>query len=206
MLWPSECVMAVKAPYSTASLNRKGNKNLQVQLDEDFLRLEEELDTIPGKTAAMLRLERFSAWYGQKAYNRPSYLAEIDRLNVKKLGQWVHRVDMDKVKWRYRLLHTFNPLSAKMPIVRFVRNEWEMSITPTEFLKRFPNEGLGGWTPEQWERYCSRDVRHGNRKRDRAEREKDRQAERKSRVATSADEEEEVVLVDRWSVDEWHRY
>ena len=65
MLWPSECVMAVKAPYSTASLNRKGNKNLQVQLDEDFLRLEEELDTIPGKTACMLRMERFSACVSQ---------------------------------------------------------------------------------------------------------------------------------------------
>jgi len=81
----------------------------QRQLDEIFIGLDLALDLLPGDTANMLRLDRFSSWYVDKSRSEPHYENELERI-IKSLSS--HRVKERKIfslYERYSGMIVFNP-------------------------------------------------------------------------------------------------
>jgi hypothetical protein len=55
------------------------NYSTQKSLDTNFLRFDNALDDLPGPTARMLRLERFSSWFEDGLRSESKYLYELER-------------------------------------------------------------------------------------------------------------------------------
>lgn len=66
----------------------------QRQLDEIFIGLDLALDILPGDTANMLRLDRFSSWYDDKSRSESHYEKELERI-IRGLSS--HRVKERKI-------------------------------------------------------------------------------------------------------------
>jgi hypothetical protein len=71
---------------------------------------EDPPDMLPGRTAGMLRLHRFSTWYDSNGIS--TYLKELERIssNVK--------IKLHMLKERYILMLVFYPLSTVMQRIR----------------------------------------------------------------------------------------
>src|SRR5271168_1559746 len=50
----------------------------QKSLDKNFLQFDNALDDLPGPTACMLRLERFSSWFEDGLHSESKYLDELE--------------------------------------------------------------------------------------------------------------------------------
>ena len=85
---------------------------LQERMDITFTDLDLELDMLPGATADMLRLDRFSAWYTDEAGGESPYEKEYERI----IKSWPHGKDfrdekVEKLNWRYGIMRALNPRS-----------------------------------------------------------------------------------------------
>jgi hypothetical protein len=82
----------------------------QKYLDSTYISFENLLDMLPGRTAGMLRLHRFSTWYDSNGTS--TYLKEVERIssNVK--------IKLHMLKERYILMLAFYPLSTVMQRIR----------------------------------------------------------------------------------------
>jgi hypothetical protein len=82
----------------------------QKHLDSTYVLFEDPPDMLPGRTAGMLRLHRFSAWYDSNGIS--TYLKELERIssNVK--------IKLHMLKERYILMLVFYPLSTVMQRIR----------------------------------------------------------------------------------------
>jgi len=83
-------------------------------LDKVSHHLDAALEVVPGLTANMMRLERFSSWYDNEIYGRSKYLDELERIYKNAEGRTGNPWNIAELKWRYRLMAALNPLSAKM--------------------------------------------------------------------------------------------
>ena len=85
---------------------------LQERMDITFTDLDLELDMLPGPTADMLRLERFSGWYADEAGGHSPYEREYGRILSSWTG-WKQSRDKvaQKLNWRYGVMRALNPRS-----------------------------------------------------------------------------------------------
>lgn len=146
----------------TADGSTWGDAYTAATLEENFLNLHFVLNGLRGRTADMLRLERFADWYETSGEFRGAsrFLDELERVMAEDLGEegglslFGNKVAL--VKWRWRLMVAFNPCSAKMQ--RAMRREkgwFGYMLTGRGVLSRCGNYSctLSEWTKEQWNRY-----------------------------------------------------
>jgi hypothetical protein len=182
--------MKMKEPFGTYNQeNQEGRHSdnaIQNTLDLQFVKLEGKLDSISGFTADKMRLERFSSWYDNQFQGKSKYMDELDRIlksesldEARKMGCTL------ALKWRYRLMAAFNPLSSKMQRMRFQEHQHENSINTADIQSSFPD--CGPWDISEWEEYAKREERLYY-----------------SRMGTEG--VPDVVKNDGWDRAEWHRY
>jgi hypothetical protein len=127
-----EFKMMISKPYGTSLDAEEGNlygdNTIQKRLGKSFSNLDCALDILRGRTANMLRLRRFSSWYDDNHFRKSSYMDELERgaLNLEHDTQ-VFQESAD-IRWRYRLMVAFNPLSAKMQKLRSISKICEHSM------------------------------------------------------------------------------
>ncbi|KAL8725348.1 MAG: hypothetical protein Q9166_007408 [cf. Caloplaca sp. 2 TL-2023] len=86
---------------------------LQEQMDELYVRLDLDLDSLPGPTANMMRLERFSSWYTGKIGGESKYEKEYERI-FKTWPDFAFIPSMIAgLHIRYLDMRAFNPKSLK---------------------------------------------------------------------------------------------
>jgi hypothetical protein len=138
-------LMESKMPFSTylndeGGDGRLGGAELQRCLDWVLIGLDTALDSLTGPTAKRLRLGRFSSWYKDEIYGESKYLDELERISKTDLMRpHIYTAKTIQLKWRYRLMAAFNPLSVKMQKMRFEEGFYEHSLTPFSLESEFPN-------------------------------------------------------------------
>lgn len=90
--------------------------NLQIDQDKISMNLDIELDVLPGSTARMMRLERFSSWFTDGLDSESKYERELERI----LRTWrrAHGTDWntpDHIRLRYAAMLAYNPRSLFHP-------------------------------------------------------------------------------------------
>jgi hypothetical protein len=68
-------------------------------LDNVFHHLDAALDFVPGLTANVMRLERFSSWYDNEIYGKSKYLDEMERIYKNAEGRTGNPGDIAELKW-----------------------------------------------------------------------------------------------------------
>jgi hypothetical protein len=66
-------------------VRKRVSDSTQKYLDNTYVEFEDSLDSLPGRTAALMRLHRYSTWYDSNGNGKSAYLEEMERLssNVK---------------------------------------------------------------------------------------------------------------------------
>ena len=82
---------------------------LQQDLDDISLELDLELDRLPGETAELMRLERFSSWYTDKLGTESRYEEECKRLIKACPNIALQHHSMVQLQWRHLALRAYNP-------------------------------------------------------------------------------------------------
>ena len=89
--------------------NPWNDKSLQDDQDQMFMDLDVELDMLPGITANMMRLERFSSWYSNGSDSESKYETELERiLKTRSTVQPNHNKAIN-IQWRYANMIAFSP-------------------------------------------------------------------------------------------------
>jgi hypothetical protein len=170
--------MILKGPFGCHITEGEwSDDSTQNSLDRNFLQFDEALDDLPGLTACMLRLDRFSSWFDGGLYSQSKYLDELER---------AYRSDhccsvntLLSVDSNYRMVLAFNPLSATMQEMRF-QQHWWTGDKPDAFLLR------NKWSAHEWSRYYRMWMKVGDER--------------------CLEEEEGGPYESRWDKEEWHRY
>jgi hypothetical protein len=113
----------------------------QKYLNSTYVSFEDSLDMLPGRTAGMLRLHRFSTWYDSNSTF--TYLKELERIssNVK--------IKLHMLKEQYTLMLAFYPLSTVMQRIRK-----QLDLPPS---LRFPTSAMENrWDENELARYYGR--------------------------------------------------
>ena len=76
-----------------------------------FMDLDAELDVLPGETASVLRLERFSTWYMDGLISESKYKQELERILKVRSRRFVHFNEPAHIQNRYRSMRSSNPRS-----------------------------------------------------------------------------------------------
>lgn len=104
-----EYAMTQKALFGTwVEEDGWNDKEEEEDLDLDFMSLERVFDTLGGRTACMLRLDRFSSWYVDRLHGHSKYESQLKRLLLLDLEGDDEISSMDR---RYVLMRAHNPLS-----------------------------------------------------------------------------------------------
>ena len=133
------------------------DQSLQDDQDQMFMDLDIELDMLPGITANMMRLERFSSWYTNGSGSESKYERELERILKTRSTIYPNHNTAINIQWRYANMVSCSPRSI------FLRYEaskrWDMSacfFVSTEKLKTI-QEGLElglinkeKWEPDAW--------------------------------------------------------
>jgi hypothetical protein len=85
------------------------DKNLQGDQDQIFMDLDIELDLLPGITANMMRLERFSAWYTDGLGSESKYQRELERISKTRSTSSYNYNKPKYIRMRYATMLSFNP-------------------------------------------------------------------------------------------------
>jgi hypothetical protein len=85
---------------------------IQEYQDEWFMAMDHRLDTMPGHTAAMMRLERFSTWYADHLHGESKYMNELQRIISNGRGRGSEN-DVFAIGYRYRAMRAMNPFCGK---------------------------------------------------------------------------------------------
>jgi hypothetical protein len=115
-------------------------------IDRCWMELDGRLDSLPGPTANMMRLHRFSTWYddnSSRKHGKSAYTRRLSKLFSR------YRVDANSgtaIIQRYHFQRAFNPLSQNMLLMRYHQdgnmNRWESPLTHQ-------------WCEDEWTEYCS---------------------------------------------------
>lgn len=87
------------------------DKVLQWEQDQMFSDLDIELDILPGTTADMMRLERFSSWYMDGLGSDSKYEREFERIFKTRSNRSINSKQLIKIKDRYAVMRALNPKS-----------------------------------------------------------------------------------------------
>ena len=167
---------------------RPEHKLILRRIERRYARLDEFLDTLQGQTASMLRLDRFSesGWYEyrdrmQRIVRLPSD-AILDDIDMRMLTR---RLDS-----QYVLMLAFNPLSAKMQVLRFQQYRLYNNGEDDEPLYPLSEK----WNTAVWEEW-----------RENMEGPEGRKRHVQGRLSLR-DVVRVFELEDGWDPEEWHRY
>ncbi|KAL9099555.1 MAG: hypothetical protein Q9163_004962 [Psora crenata] len=87
------------------------DRELQEDLDEISIDLDIELDMLPGPTANMMRLDRFSSWYADSLGGESKYEREYERIMKTWRNSFLKPIRMRTLQWRYGFMRACNPRS-----------------------------------------------------------------------------------------------
>ncbi len=155
----------------------------QGSLNRNFLRFDNALDDLPGPTARMLRLERFSSWFEERLYGESKHLDELERAfhsdhsSTENLLYAIYN--------RCAMALAFNPLSETMQEMRFRKHWW----TPGDGPHAFPLRDE--WSASAWDHYVRMSMALDDDD---------------DRCLEEDEEEEGGRYASRWDREEWHRY
>ena len=86
---------------------------IQQEIDQIYMDLDLDLDLLPGPTANMMRLERFSSWYTDKLGGESHYERENERI----IRSWTDERACSRRTWslyrRHASMIAFSPISTK---------------------------------------------------------------------------------------------
>ncbi|KUJ15144.1 uncharacterized protein LY89DRAFT_783350 [Mollisia scopiformis] len=155
------------------------DNEMQTDLDDIYMHLERELDTMTGLDPNMLRLERFMSWYDDNGESE--YVREFQRmLSDQRL---VYTLDIEQ---RHAYLLTFNPLSANMQRMRL-----QLDLASRFRKVGFPLERR--WDMQkyiEYRRYVEKTSRHAG----------------DIDLAKMVDEEVMAQMKSGWSKEAWRDY
>jgi hypothetical protein len=115
-------------------------RSTQRYLDNTYVVFEDSLDSLSGRTAALLRLHRYSTWYDSNGNGKSAYLEEMERLSSKV------KIRLPKLKARYSAMLLCYPHSLVM-----LRIRQKLDLHP--YLK-FHTLGLENkWDERKFRRY-----------------------------------------------------
>ena len=77
------------------------DKSLQDDQDQMFMDVDIELDMLPGITANMMRLERFSSWYTDGSGSESKYERELERILKTRSTTFPNHNKAINIQWRY---------------------------------------------------------------------------------------------------------
>lgn len=89
---------------------------MERDIDTAYLNFDAVLDSIGTWTGSMLRMERFATWLEDGLGSRSPYLEEMERIHS--TGIDVSPNNVFAIEFRYRMTFAFNPMSAKMQMLR----------------------------------------------------------------------------------------
>lgn len=152
-----ETVLVKKEAFGT-SLDADdpwNDKELQGDQDQIFMDLDMELDLLPGKTANMMRLERFSSWYTDGLGSESKYESELERILKTQSTSYKNENEAKYIQFRFAAMLSFNQISL---IHRYAAAKyWKISpflFTPTEVIAIQEAFDLGfikeDWSRETW--------------------------------------------------------
>jgi hypothetical protein len=146
MIQNCEWIMECEEPYGTilAAGPYCSDDVTQRYLDSTYVSFEDSLDLLPGRTAGMLRLHRFSTWYDSNG--KSTYLEELERIssNVK--------IKLHMLKERYLLMLVFYPSYPVLTVIQRIRKPLDMPLS-----RRFPTFALENpWDENRLRRYYRR--------------------------------------------------
>ena len=81
---------------------------IQEDLDDLSVDLDLELDVLPGKTANMMRLHRFTTWYTPRLGSDYKYVEEYERIIKSHNRYMVSEEALRRLNWRYGAMRAFN--------------------------------------------------------------------------------------------------
>ena len=87
------------------------DKILQKDQDQMFMDLDVELDLLPGNTANMMRLERFSSWYTDGLDSESKYERELERILKTRSALYYNDNIPHYIQIRHAAMRTFYPRS-----------------------------------------------------------------------------------------------
>lgn len=104
-------LMMKRDPVGSYLVPIDGGNNAAIQraYDEISMNLDVELDILPGITASMLRLDRFSSWYTDKLGGESKYERECERIIKAWKCPVMRRSLMERLQLRYTAMRAFNP-------------------------------------------------------------------------------------------------
>ncbi|MCJ1291294.1 hypothetical protein MMC34_002837 [Xylographa carneopallida] len=79
--------------------------------DQMFMDLDLELDVLPGFTARMLRLERFSSWYTNALGSESKYERQLERILRTRSTDYHNYKELQQIRLWYVAMRAFNPTS-----------------------------------------------------------------------------------------------
>lgn len=91
--------------------DRWNDKSLQGDQDQVFMDLDVELDLLPGITANMMRLDRFSSWYTDALGSESKYERELERILKTRSTIYDNYNKPKHIQLRYAAMRAFNPRS-----------------------------------------------------------------------------------------------
>lgn len=122
---------------------------IQADLNDMFMALDVELDVLPGVTAVMMRLERFSLWYTQGLGSESKYERKLER--ILKTGSFCHnRNSLKHIQARYAAMRAFNPRSLYHRYLSNKESRWKDEFNDVTREAYDRGEMEEEWNREAW--------------------------------------------------------
>lgn len=149
----TETILTEKEPFGTWLKADDPWNDQRVQADQDqiFMDLDVELDLLPGITANMLRLERFSSWYTNGLDSASRYENELQRIIKTRSYSRCNYNEPEQIQYRYAAMRAFNPRSLfhwyKAP------KSWDMPtrLVPSTDATTIQEAIVSGTIKEEWD-------------------------------------------------------
>jgi hypothetical protein len=128
------------------------DKSLQGDQDQIFMDLDIELDLLPGITANLTRLERFSSWYTDGLGSESKYERELERILKTRSTSSYNSNKPKHIQMRYAAMRFFNPRSL---FHRYqASNGWDMTtrLFASTDVRTIQEVFDLGSIKEQWDR------------------------------------------------------
>ncbi|MCJ1387661.1 hypothetical protein MMC18_000504 [Xylographa bjoerkii] len=158
-----ESVMVKKGSFGTwlDADDAWDEKSIQDEIDQTFMDLDLELDLLPGITASMMRLERFSSWYTDGLGSESKYERELERITKTWSTSCRNYNEPKHIEFRYEAMRALNPRSLLHQYEVFRRHPSTAHLftsTEVETIRRAFDLGLmkEEWDRETWHNgyYC----------------------------------------------------
>ncbi|KAI9730954.1 MAG: hypothetical protein M1818_008029 [Claussenomyces sp. TS43310] len=153
-----EHVLTGKNTFGTSDYDDQWTDDiLEDDQDRVFWIIDAMLDTLPGCTANMLRLERFSSWYADGLSSESKYEKELERILKSDMRRrdrrYMHHNSPSRIEYRYLAMRFCNPKSF-ISQYRAKRSEgFDMIFYEALDLGIIKEE----WDRDTWHNGCHRD-------------------------------------------------